>query len=136
MAALTGPKRINESAVGPLTVPVKGATTIFEGALVCLDASGFAINGTVATGLVAIGVADQTVVNPGADGDKSITVRCSAGDTDFVFANEASSVTAAHVGRTVYVQDSQTVHGVATGRSAAGTCTRVGALGVYVRMAV
>lgn len=137
MAALSGPKPIASMAQGKFAVPVKGATTIYQGALVCLDASGFAIPGALATGLVAIGIADDTVANAGADGAKTITVTSSATGQDFLFANDGTNaVTAAHVGRTVYVMDDQTVRSLATGASAAGICTRVSSAGVHVRIGV
>lgn len=135
MAALTQPRTKGEPrSAGYITLPVKGATTIFGGSLVCTDASGYAVPGQVATTLTSQGIAEDTVVNTGADGAKSVVVRGSAGGLDHPLENDgANPVTIAHVGKTVYVQDDQTVCSLATGRSAAGLCTGVTSKGVYVR---
>ena len=50
-----------------LVLPVKGKTTIYQGALVALDADGYAIPGKKAAGLTAAGRAEETVENTGGD---------------------------------------------------------------------
>lgn len=138
MAALISARVKNQPrSTGFLTLPVKGSTTIFAGALVCLDATGYAVPGAVATTLTAMGIAEETVANAGADGAKSVTVRTSAGELDHLLENDGTNaVTIVHVGKAVYVQDDQTVCSLATGRSVAGTCTGVSSKGVYVRFAL
>ena len=56
------------------TYPVYRSTTLYEGGMVMLNATGYAIAGADTTGCTFAGVAQQTVVNSGDDGDKSITV--------------------------------------------------------------
>lgn len=135
MAALSSARMKGEPrSTGFLTLPVKGATTIYGGALVCLDATGYAVPGAVATTLTAMGIAEETVVNAGADGAKTVVVRTSAGELDHLLENDGTNAVAiTHVGKDVYVQDDQTVCSLATGRSVAGKCTGVTSKGVYVR---
>lgn len=136
MAALIKPRTNAEPrSTGFLTLPMKGATTIFAGALVCLDANGYAIPGATATTLTTMGIAEDTVVNAGADGAASIVVRTSAGgELDHLLVNDGTNpVTIAHVGKDVYVVDDNVVSSLATGRSVAGKCTAVTSQGVWVR---
>ena len=98
MAKLTDVRDAPEIANGAkvIAVPVKGGTTIYQGALVALDASGYAIPGKKAESLTAVGRAEETVANTGADGE--LVIRVARGV--FVFDNTATSankITAAHV---------------------------------------
>ena len=114
------------------TVPVKGATTILQGALVVMQ-SGLAVPGKTATALTVIGVAEETVVNAGADGASSITPLRGC----FKFFNDgADPVAAADIGKDCYIVDDQTVaktSGTNT-RSIAGKLMDVDADGVWVRV--
>ena len=76
MAKLTDVRDTPEIANGAkvIAVPVKGGTTIYQGALVALDASGYAIPGKKAESLTAVGRAEETVANTGADGELVIRV--------------------------------------------------------------
>ncbi len=135
MSALTAERLTNEIANGArsLVLPVKGNTTIYQGAIVAIDANGYAIPGKKATGLKAAGRAEETVVNPGADGE--LTVRVTRGI--FVFENTATAankLTAADVLGPCYMEDDQTVTKLATGASIAGTVIRVDDEGVAVEM--
>lgn len=115
--------------------PVAATKKIFEGALVCLNASGFATPGAVATTLKADGLALSTVDNTtGADG--ALTVQVERGT--FRFANSAAGdlIVRADIGASAYVVDDQTVaktNGGAT-RSVAGTIVDVDAQGVWVKI--
>ena len=114
-----------------IAVPVKGGTTIYQGALVALDASGYAIPGKKAESLTAVGRAEETVTNTGADGE--LVIRVARGV--FVFDNTATSankITAAHVLKPCYMEDDHTVTALATGASVAGTVIRVDDEGVAV----
>jgi len=116
------------------THPVAAAARIFVGALVALDANGFAAPGSTATGLTALGVAWSRADNGGgADGD--ITVRVRRGV--FRFANAGTdTIDRTHIGGTAYIVDDQTVaanDGAGT-RSAAGTIRDVDAQGVWVEI--
>lgn len=76
MAKLTDVRDTPEIANGAkvIAVPVKGGATIYQGALVALDASGYAIPGKKAESLTAVGRAEETVANTGADGELVIRV--------------------------------------------------------------
>lgn len=112
--------------------PVKGATTIHQGGLVVMDA-GLAVPGRTATGLIAVGIAQQTVVNSGADGAKKVPVERGT----FKFANlGADAVTAADIQKDCYIVDDQTVAKTSGSntRSIAGKVIEVEADGVFVRV--
>ena len=127
MAKLTDVRDTPEIANGAkvIAVPVKGGTTIYQGALVALDASGYAIPGKKAESLTAVGRAEETVTNTGADVARGV----------FVFDNTATAankITAAHVLKPCYMEDDHTVTALATGASVAGTVIRVDDEGVAV----
>tara|TARA_R110000787_G_scaffold168855_6_gene281579 strand:- start:8070 stop:8480 length:411 start_codon:yes stop_codon:yes gene_type:complete len=135
MTALAKDRNTPEKA-GDLRVdPVKAATQIFAGSLVCLDASGYAVPGATATTLKARGRAEENVNNSaGADGDLSVKTKKGT----FVFANSAAGdeITAADIENTCYIVDDQTVaktDGTAS-RSAAGKIISVDAAGVAVEI--
>lgn len=135
MAALTNARDTNEIANGAkyLVLPVKGATTIYQGSIVALDANGYAIPGKKATDITAAGRAEETVANSGADGE--LVVKVSRGV--FVFENTATTankVGAAHVLKPCYIEDDQTVTALATGASVAGLVIRVDDEGVAVEI--
>ena len=135
MAALTMARDTAEIAQGAkyLSLPVKGKTTIYQGALVVLDADGYAIPGKKAAGLTAAGRAEETVENTGGDGE--LVIRVTRGV--FVYANTstaANKVGAGHVLKPCYIQDDQTVTALATGASVAGLVIRVDDNGVAVEI--
>ena len=135
MAALTSARDTIEIANGgkTLALPVKGSTTIYQGAIVALDANGYAIPGKKAAGLTAAGRAEETVETTGAD--VAVVIRVPRGV--FVFANTATTsnkITAAHVLKPCYMEDDQTVTALATGASVAGLVTRVDDSGVAVEI--
>lgn len=113
--------------------PVKGGVEIFAGALVCLDASGWAVPGATATGLIALGRAEK---RRAAASNGAVTVPIRRGV--FCFANSGSTdaITRAEIGDPAYIVDDQTVaktNGSGT-RSAAGTIRDVDAQGVWVEI--
>ncbi len=113
--------------------PVEAGAVIFQGAMVVINASGFAEPGSTATTLKAIGrcrvAADNT---GGADGDITVTVDAGIFGP---YVNEAASVLQASVGDLCYITDDNTVNLSATGRSVAGTVFElVGTTGVFVAM--
>lgn len=135
MAALTKERDTTEIMQDAkfLYLPVKGGTTIYQGALVALDANGYAIPGKKATGLTAAGRAEETVENKGADGEAFIRVSRGV----FVFNNTATTsnkIGVAHVLKPCYIEDDQTVTALATGASAAGLVVRVDEDGVAVEI--
>ncbi|MDH7802245.1 MULTISPECIES: hypothetical protein [unclassified Rhizobium] len=114
------------------TAPVKGATTILQGALVVAE-NGLAVPGKTATGLTILGVSEETVKNTGADGTKKVPFRRGT----FGFANHAADALAAgDIGKTAYVVDDQTVaktDGTGT-RSAAGKIMHIEGGQIFVRV--
>lgn len=83
-----------------------GAEEIFEGALVSVDANGYAVNAGDDAGAVFAGVAQETVDNSGgAAGDKEIVVRSGG----IVQVNAAFSAAQTNVGDEVTLSDNQTV---------------------------
>lgn len=106
MTAITVAKKSLDRQDGDILSFKQGAEKIPEGALVMVNAAGYAVNATDTAGGVVVGVADETVDNSaGSVGDKSIKVRRS-GVFTFVFAGTA---TIADVNTLVYVTDNQTV---------------------------
>ena len=134
MAALTAARDTSEISNGArhLILPVKGSTTIYQGALVALDASGYAVPGSKAATLTAAGRAEETVANTGADGE--VSIRVARGVFVFDNATDAGKLTAAHVLKPCYIADDQTVTATADGASVAGLVIRVDDSGVAVEM--
>ena len=115
------------------TIAVAAATTIYAGALVCINAAGNAVPGSAALNLTAMGRADAQADNSGgAAGDITVDVRRGI----FSFANSAAAdeIGPEDIGSTAYVVDDETValtDGAGT-RSAAGTIYDVDAQGVWI----
>lgn len=131
MAALTNVRDTSELGGKYIALPVKGATTIYQGAIVAVDANGYAIPGKKAASLKAAGRAEETVENKGGDGDA--VIRVSRGT--FVFENSTSGkIAAADVLSLCYMEDDQTVTKTGTGASVAGLVIRVDDEGVAVEM--
>lgn len=135
MTALNTERDTVEIANGAkqLVFPMKGATTIYQGSIVVLDANGYAIPGKKAEGLTAAGRAEETVENAGEDGELSIKVSRGV----FIFDNTAiaaNKITAAHVLKPCYIEDDQTVTSLATGASVAGLVIRIDDEGVAVEI--
>ena len=112
--------------------PMKGATTIFQGALTVAE-NGLAVPGKVAVGLIVLGVADRTVKNAGADGaEKVLTKR----GTFKFFNHAADAILAWDVGKSAYIVDDQTVAktSATNTRSVAGVIRDVDSNGVWVEI--
>lgn len=136
MAKLTKPRddtREVMNGAALIVLPVKAATTIYQGSIVAIDADGYAIPGKKAAGLKAAGCAEETVENTGKDGEA--TVRVARGV--FVFDNSgtaANKLGPADMLGPCYMEDDQTVTKAATGASVAGLVVRVDDEGVAVEM--
>lgn len=136
MTALAADRPATKTGAGPipnrLSFPQKAATTIYQNALVVLNA-GYAAPGSTATGLIAVGVATKQSDNSdGSDGDVSAEVESGV----FPFKNSASTdaIAQAQVGSDCYIVDDQTVaktDGSST-RSKAGKVVAVDTNFVYV----
>ncbi|AUN95877.1 hypothetical protein [Pseudazoarcus pumilus] len=132
MPALTAPRNTAQRVGDVLGFPVKAATTVYQGSLVVLDA-GYAAPGRTATGLVAIGRAENGATAVSA-GDAAVEVRRGV----FKFANsaDADEIAQADVGADCYIVDDQTVaktDGTGT-RSRAGKVAAVETDGVWVQV--
>ncbi len=132
MTAMTKARSVVEIAAVNSNVPMKGATTIYQGAIV-VTASKLAQPGKTATGLTVVGYAEQTVVNAGADGAAKVPVKRGA----IKVSNLATDlITAGSEGQDCYLVDDQTVAATDGGgtRSKAGKIIQVEADGVFVRL--
>lgn len=133
MAALTTERDTTRIARGAqmISLPVKGQTTIYQGAIVALGADGYAVPASKAAGLTVAGRAEETVTNAGADGDAQILVSRGV----FVFDNSSTgAVDLTHVLKLCYLEDDHTVSKTDTGSSVAGLVIAVREDGVAVEM--
>jgi hypothetical protein len=132
--ALTAPRNTPERIGTIHAHPVAADTVIHLGALVALNA-GYLEPGATATGLVAVGRAEDSVDNTGgAAGDMEAPVKHGV----FKFANSAAAdeITQAEVGADCYIVDDATVaktDATAT-RSRAGAVVAVDSDGVWVQI--
>ena len=111
MADITERKASTDRQDGLVLSFLQGAESIFEGALVAINAAGYAVNAGDDANAVIVGVADESVDNSGgAAGDLSIKVRRS-GVFTFVAAWSAAQ---ADVNTLVYAVDNQSVDLAAT----------------------
>lgn len=135
MAALMKERDTVQLASGgrTLQLPMKGGSKIYQGALVALDESGFAIPAAKTEGLRCAGRAEETVHNQGGDGAAKILTSRGV----FVFGNSAvtaDKVTQAQVLKACFIEDDQTVSALSTGSSVAGLVLRVDGAGVAVEV--
>lgn len=120
---------------GLIVVPVKASAVIRVGFMVCVDATGYAIEAKAGTDLNYLGRAEEFVDAAGyADGDLGITVT-TGGSNAFLYANSTSDpVTQASFGLPCYMADGETVAATdATGTlSKAGRVVGIDENGVWV----
>lgn len=131
--ALTQPRVTTSRHSGRWPYPVAAGAKIWQGALVVLDA-GYAKPAATATGLIALGRAEETVDNTaGAAGAVAVPVERGV----FYFDNSATdAITQADVGKNAYIVDDETVaktHATNT-RSIAGIIRAVDTYGVWVEI--
>lgn len=136
MAATTAPRNTPAMLGDVRKPPLPAAGKINQGAMVQINAAGYAVPASATIANVTIGRADEGVDNTaGANGDKSITVRRGV----FRYGNSAAGdlIARTEIGKTVYVVDDQTVAKTnnAGVRPAAGLCFDVDAQGVWVEFA-
>ena len=111
MADITERKTSTDRQDGLIYHFLVGAEDIYEGALVAINAAGYAVNAGDDASAVVVGVADTTALNAGgAAGAKEINVRRS-GVFSFVAGWSAAQ---ADVNTLVYAVDNQTVDLAAT----------------------
>jgi hypothetical protein len=101
-------KKLGELTVpNLLSFPIKGATRVLLGAMIALD-SGLVVPASEKTGLIALGIAEQTVDNStGLDGDLFVPIRQGV----FLVFNSAGAdaIARADVGKDCFFVDDQTV---------------------------
>lgn len=135
MTALTKDRNTHRRDGEVFNFGVAASTKIFAGAIVMLNASGYATKGAAATGQICAGRAEALADNSaGANADISVDVRSGV----FKYANSAAAdlITLAEIGDNCYIVDDQTVaktDATAT-RSVAGKIVGVDSDGVWVRM--
>ena len=135
MTALTADRDTSRRENLLRNFPVKGATRLFAGSLVCIDATGFAVKGATSLTLKAVGRCEEQVDNTaGADG----ALRVQVGSGVFRFANSTAGDLLAlpDVDAACYLVDDQTVAKTNGGgtRSQAGIVRDVDAGGVWVEV--
>ena len=133
MTALTQDRNSRRRDGEQVAPPVAANTRIFGGAIVCVNAAGFAVPGATSTTLKAVGVAEQRADNlNGAAG--AIRVRCRKGPHLFANSEAADAITLADVGADCFIVDDQTVAKTNGGntRSVGGKIFDVDAEGVWV----
>jgi len=115
MTALAADRNTRNKHVGrSISLLVAASTTIYKGALVCVNNTGYAVAGAKTAGYKVVGVADEQVDNSaGSDGDLSVRVRKGV----FAFKNDTDAVAQSHIGRPCFVVDDQTVADEAEGSS-------------------
>lgn len=142
MTALTAPR--NTARIGDTNhpslfkAPIAASTKLYQGGIVCLNASGLAVPGIVSTTLKAMGVALKTYDNS-TGGAAAFNVEARAGLHWFNSGTAGDAIAQANVGALCYIMDDNTV-GLTTGaatRSIAGTIVDVSATdGVAVRISL
>lgn len=136
MVAMTEARRVKSRMGEIVSRPMAANSRIFQGALVCMLA-GVAVKGAIGLGLIADGIARETVDNTGgAAGALRIEVQ----PGHYYFANSAAGdlIALADVGTDCFIVDDQTVaktNGGAT-RSRAGKIIDVDASGVLVAVGI
>lgn len=130
MAALTKDRLGTFERMGDIfEAPQAASTTVYAGALVFKNASGYAEPATAALGKLPLGVAMEQSANAGANGAVNVKVKRGV----FQFAAETGDEpTIAHKGQICYAADDQTVGMTPGVRSAAGIVVDVDTNGVWV----
>ena len=107
--ALTGPRRIAIRGTGyDLALDMTASTTIYAGALVCINAAGFAVPAAATANFVVVGVALETK-RTAAGGSDTIVVRAGVIAKIGHTAVAANKIARADVGNPAYVVDDESV---------------------------
>ncbi len=117
-----------------IALPVAAGTLIEAGKMVAVNASGYAVEAADSAGLKVMGRADGRADNSGGqNGDVAVLI---CRKLAFKYRNSgAHSVTGAHTGSNVYVEDDETVAGAAgTNSIVAGKCLGIESDGVWVEI--
>jgi hypothetical protein len=111
---------------------VAAATKIYQGSLVVKNASGYAAPATAATGLTALGRAEETVDNT-AGSNGALKIEIAGG---IYLWDNGESITIASIGAPAYANDDHTIYTTSTGRSQVGVIYDVVPEGVWVETSV
>ena len=114
MAALAAAKEANKRAGDQKRYLLKASTTIYKGALVCLDTNGLAVPAADTASFIFVGVAYETATSA-ASGSTYVTVE-KRGEYEMV----TSGATQATTGKKVFASDDQTVATSTTNSIAVG----------------
>ncbi len=134
MTALSGDRNTPERSGDTREIPAAASTVLFAGAMAAVNASGYAVPVSEATGLKGAGRVERRVDNAGgAAGALRVKIRAGI----FRYANSASTdaLTQADIGADVYGVDDQTVAKTSASntRSVVGKVFDVDADGVWVK---
>ena len=134
MAALTADRVFKSRKVyDAIQYKVKASTTIYAGAIVAVDASGYVVPGDDASGQTVVGIAVAQANNSaGASGDISVEVQTGI----FSFNGGGTAPTIANVGSTVTVETDNEVALAAdtTNDIIAGRLVEIDGTEFYVRI--
>ncbi len=132
MAALAADRNTPEEVGRVYEDAPAAGQVIYKGALVCLNASGAIVVGSVSTTLKALGVAQNSTLDQAYPGK----IRAKRGTYRFANSAAGDAIAAADYGASCYIVDDQTVaktSGTST-RSIAGIIRGVDAQGVWVEI--
>ena len=130
MTALSANRNTKERENALFSFPVAASTKIYQGSLVAINASGYAVPASTSTTLKCVGRAEQLADNSaGANGAIQIQVKRGC----FKVVN-GESITLASVGANAYLTDDQTVGTTSAGKSIAGVIRDVEADGVWIEI--
>jgi len=133
MAVLTEDRQLEARESKSYVYGVADGAKIFHGAIVCKNATGYAVKGSADNTLIPLGISEQFVDNTdGGDGDLTVSVREGVFKCDN--SGAADEITIAELGQTCYIVDDQTVAKTngAGARPAAGYIRAVDDDGVWV----
>lgn len=133
MVALTAERDTKQRPGTVFNRGVAASVTIYKGAMVALNASGWLVPFTAATGLRADGVAQATVTGTAVAGE--VTCEVERGVYRFTNSTAADAITRADIGNDCFGVDDDQVARTNGGntRSVAGRIEDVDAGGVWVR---
>ncbi|MFH1984128.1 MAG: hypothetical protein ABIL58_19995 [Pseudomonadota bacterium] len=106
MTALAADRNLQVMDGVELPFQMAASQKIFGGALACVNAAGYALEGSDTAGLIFQGIAKAQVDNSsGSNGDKTVVLR----RRGLVLVNMGTAITIANIGDNVFLVDDQTV---------------------------
>lgn len=115
-AALTAERDTKAKSNNRITIGVKTNTTIYAGAMVSVDSTGYAIPAADTTNTVVLGRAAKTVIS-GA-GVASGTLKIDVEQGCFWYASDAGTKSKYKISSNLYIVDDQTVSATNSGSNA------------------